>query len=96
MIADGAFPGFEEEAPKEKPAKQKNPRPDVVIIDDPQPDQVPSADFDQFVREFWTQGSSAVDVLMLPEEIRLKVMKYVDDALSYGYYNKMFSNLKNK
>ena len=42
-------------------------------------------DFDTFVRNFWHEGTRAVDVLLLPPEIGPKVLSYVNEALKYGF-----------
>jgi len=37
------------------------------------------------VRNFWNEGTRAVDVLLLPPEFGPKVLNYVNEALKYGF-----------
>ena len=46
---------------------------------------LPEPDFDTFVRDYWNEGTRAVDVLLLPPEISPKVLNYVNEALKYGF-----------
>ena len=41
--------------------------------------------FDDFVRNYWNEGTRAVDVLLLPPEIGPDVVRYVNEALRYAY-----------
>jgi DNA invertase Pin-like site-specific DNA recombinase len=40
---------------------------------------------DYFTKNYWTEGTRAVDVLLLPPEIGSKVVNYVNEALRYAY-----------
>jgi len=46
---------------------------------------LPEMDFDTFVRNFWNEGTRAVDVLLMPPEIGTKVLNYINEALKYGF-----------
>ena len=41
--------------------------------------------FDDFVRNYWNQGTRAVDALLMPPDIGPKVVEYVNEALKYAY-----------
>jgi len=41
--------------------------------------------FDDFVRNYWNEGTKAVDVLLLPQEISSDIVRYVNEALQYAY-----------
>jgi transposase-like protein len=45
----------------------------------------PETSFDDFIRNYWNEGTRAVDVLLLPPEIGPKVAQYVNEALRYAY-----------
>ncbi len=42
-------------------------------------------DFDEFARQYWQEGTRAVDVLLLPAEIGPKVVNYVNEALKFAF-----------
>ena len=42
-------------------------------------------DFDEFARQYWQEGTRAVDVLLLPPEIGPDIVRYVNEALRYAY-----------
>ena len=46
---------------------------------------LPELDFDTFVRNFWNEGTRAVDALLMPPDIGPKVVNYVNEALKYGF-----------
>jgi transposase-like protein len=41
--------------------------------------------YEDFVRNYWNDGTKAVDVLLLPPEIGPEVIRYVNEALQYAY-----------
>ena len=45
----------------------------------------PPVAFDNFVRNYWNEGTRAVDVLLLPHPIGPDVVRYVNEALQYAY-----------
>lgn len=45
----------------------------------------PSIDFDEFARQYWQEGTRAVDVLLLPAEVGPKIVNYVNEALRYAF-----------
>ena len=44
-----------------------------------QPKEAKTVAFDDFVRNYWNEGTRAVDVLLLPSEIGPDVVRYVND-----------------
>jgi transposase-like protein len=48
------------------------------------PNKIP-VNFDDFARNYWQEGTRAVDVLLLSPEIGPKVLNYVNEALRYAY-----------
>lgn len=44
-----------------------------------------SIGFDEFARQYWQEGTRAVDVLLLPPEIGPKIVNYVNEALRYAF-----------
>ena len=75
-----AEPKATPKAPEDAPAASVNPSPKPV-----QQKLLPDVDFDTFVRNFWNEGTRAVDVLLLPPEIGPKVLNYINEALKYGF-----------
>jgi hypothetical protein len=41
--------------------------------------------YEDFVREYWQEGTKATDVLLLPPEISPAVVRYVNEPLKYAY-----------
>jgi len=75
----------EPEVPASKKIVKKAVKPKTTK---PQPTKAvasPQIAFDDFVRNYWNEGSKAVDVLLLPPEISQMVSRYVNEALRYGY-----------
>ena len=46
---------------------------------------LPELDFDTFMRNFWNEGTRAVDTLLMPPDIGPKVVNYVNEALKYAF-----------
>jgi len=72
------------------PADPKAPEAVSAVAVNPSPKSeqqklLPEPDFDTFVRNFWHEGTRAVDVLLLPPEIGPKVLNYVNEALKYAF-----------
>jgi transposase-like protein len=62
--------------------------PEVSVTPSPKPVQqrlLPELDFDTFVRNFWNEGTRAVDALLMPPDIGPKVVNYVNEALKYAF-----------
>ena len=62
--------------------------PKVPITPSPnskQQELLPEMDFDTFMRNFWNEGTRAVDVLLLPPELSPKVVNYVNEALKFAF-----------
>ena len=77
MATTAAKPKATPEAPTE-----------VTVNPSPKPEQrklLPEVDFDTFVRNFWNEGTRAVDVLLLPPELSPRVVNYVNEALKYAF-----------
>ncbi|MCL2624386.1 MAG: transposase [Planctomycetaceae bacterium] len=55
--------------------------------DKPTTKREPQVTYDDFVRGYWNGGGGkrAVDVLLLPPEIGPEIVRYVNEALRYGY-----------
>jgi len=41
--------------------------------------------YEEFVRNYWSNGSNAVDALLLPPEIGPEVVRCVNEALRFAY-----------
>ena len=41
--------------------------------------------YEEFVRDYWSSGSKAVDALLLPPEIGPEVVRYVNEALRFAF-----------
>ncbi|MCL2622501.1 MAG: transposase [Planctomycetaceae bacterium] len=73
--------------PKESP-KASTISPEASAVPSPNLERQKSLlerDFDTFMRNFWNEGTRAVDVLLLPPEIGSKVSNYVNEALKYAF-----------
>jgi len=46
---------------------------------------LPDVDYETFMRNFWNEGTRAVDVLLMPPETGPKVVNYVNEALKYAF-----------
>jgi transposase-like protein len=44
-----------------------------------------SVDFDEFARQYWQEGTRAVDVLLLHPEVGPDIVRYVNEALRYAF-----------
>ena len=72
-------------ASEEAPAASVNPSPKTEQQKSEQQKLLPETDFDIFMRNYWNEGTRAVDVLLLPPEIGPKVLNYVNEALKYSF-----------
>jgi len=51
----------------------------------PPPKATAPITYEDFMREFWSSGTKAVDALLLPPEIGPEVVRYVNEALRFAY-----------
>jgi len=49
------------------------------------PDTQPQIQLDTLVRNFWAEKSRAVEVLLLPPDLRMKITESVEQALTYAW-----------
>ena len=57
----------------------------IIESSEPPLEIPPPIPLETFVRNFWTDKARAVDVLLLPPDIRLKIMESVEQALFYAW-----------
>ena len=57
----------------------------VENTESPAPETPPQISFETFVRNFWTDKARAVDVLLLPPDLRLRITENVKQALKYAW-----------
>lgn len=51
----------------------------------PPPEKPNDIEFHEFVRQYWSVGTRAVDMLFLPQEVRTRILLAVRDTLRYAY-----------
>ena len=74
--------------PKASPKATPEAPPEVTVNPSPKPEQrklLSEMNFDTFVRNFWNEGTRAVDVLLLPPELSSRVVNYVNESLKYAF-----------
>lgn len=64
---------------------QPVPTPAFTLPSTPPPESPHSIAFEELVRDYWSVGTRAVDMLFLPQEVRTKILLAVHDALRYAY-----------
>jgi len=60
-------------------------RPKVPQVKVSPPKATTPITYEEFVRDYWSNGTKAVDALLLPPEIGPEVVRYVNEALRFAF-----------